>query len=377
MTEMYPPLTHPIWYLPVVLLGACIGSFLNVVIYRVPRDLSVNKPKRSFCPRCEAPILWHQNLPMISWLMLRGKCANCREPIAFRYFAVELLTALLFVAVWWRFGQDAPAVTPFLFLLMALLVAITFIDAEHLVIPLSMTWAGSLAGLVAAAVWPRLPALAESLMPDRMGGVIQSVLGWVIGFFGVWAVVLLGKLVFGRRKMVFDPEADWCLREPENDQETLNLVIGEEVISWWDMFYRKSDRLIIEASQVRVNGEEVEAGAMTIRETEVDFPDGRTLKIEELKSLDGRASRMVIPREAMGMGDAHLMGVIGAFFGWSAVLFALFAGCIFAILAALVRRIGMGIPLPFGPFLAMGALAWAFGGWKLWQAYLQMLGPGW
>ena len=69
------------------------------------------------------------------------------------------------------------------------------------------------------------------------------------------------------------------------------------------------------------------------------------------------------------------MGVIGAFFGWSAVLFALFAGCIYAILAALVRRIGMGIPLPFGPFLALGALTWAFGGWKLWQAYLELLGP--
>ena len=110
---------------------------------------------------------------------------------------------------------------------------------------------------------------------------------------------------------------------------------------------------------------------------EVELPDGRTLQIEELKSLEGGATRMVVPREAMGMGDAHLMGVIGAFFGWSAVLFSLFAGCVFAILAAVVGRIGFGIRLPFGPFLAMGALAWAFGGWMLWQAYLQMLGPGW
>lgn len=371
------PLSHPLWYLPVLMVGACIGSFLNVVIYRVPRDLSVNEPKRSFCPRCEYAIPMHLNLPLISWLMLRGKCANCGGRISFRYFAVELLTAVLFGVVWWLFGEQAPAVTPFLFLLMALLVPITFIDAEHLVIPLSMTWAGSVAGLLAAVVWPRMPALGAMIEPDRVGGLIQSGLGWLIGFFGLWAVVLFGKLAFGRRKLAFPEQADWALREPENDQETLNLVIGEEVISWWDMFYRKSDRLIIEASRLRLDGEEIDPGTLTIRETEVELPDGRTLQIEKLKALDGRAERVVIPREAMGMGDVHLMGVVGAFFGPAAVLFSLFAACVYAIGAAIFGRIGFGIRLPFGPFIALGALTWLFGGWKLWQAYLEMVGLGW
>jgi len=377
MAGMFPPLSHPLWYLPVVLLGACVGSFLNVVIYRVPRDMSVNEPKRSFCPRCEYPIPMYLNLPVISWLMLRGKCANCGGRIAFRYFGVELLTAVLFGVVWCLFGGVAPAVTPLLMLLMALLVAITFIDAEHLVIPLSMTWAGSLAGLAAAAVWPRLPMLAWGVVPERVDGLIQSGLGWVIGFFGLWAMVLFGKLAFGRRRLNFPEQADWRLREPESEEETLSLVIGDEEVSWWDMFYRKSDRLIIEASRLRVDGEEVETGTLVIRETEVELPDGRSLKIEELKALDGRAERVVIPREAMGMGDVHLMGMVGAFFGWSAVLFSLFSACVFAILAALIGRIGFGIRLPFGPFIALGALSWLFGGWMLWQAYLEMLGLGW
>ena len=93
--------THPIYEFLfgafAIVLGAAVGSFLNVCIYRWPVDLSINKPRRSFCPNCKQPIPWHQNLPLISWLFLRGRCANCGAKIAFRYFAVELVTALLFL----------------------------------------------------------------------------------------------------------------------------------------------------------------------------------------------------------------------------------------------------------------------------------------
>ena len=79
------------------LLGAAIGSFLNVGIYRLPRDISIKEPRRSFCPTCKTQIPWRQNIPLVSWLLLRGRCANCGARIAFRYFGVELLTALLFL----------------------------------------------------------------------------------------------------------------------------------------------------------------------------------------------------------------------------------------------------------------------------------------
>src|SRR5450432_4898101 len=136
-------------------LGAAIGSFLNVCIYRLPRDLSVNEPRRSFCPACKKPIPWQQNLPLISWLLLRGKCANCGSRIAFRYFAVELLTALLFLAVWLAFPWPVALVY---WVFVSLLVAATFIDFEHFIIPDEITLGGTAAGVLASFA---LPALME------------------------------------------------------------------------------------------------------------------------------------------------------------------------------------------------------------------------
>src|SRR4028119_444888 len=134
-------------------LGAVVGSFLNVCIYRMPLDLSVNEPKRSFCPSCKKQIPWHQNLPLISWLFLRARCGNCGSRIAFRYFAVELLTALLFLAVWRSFSWDVALVY---FVFVALLITATFIDFEHFIIPDEITLGGTAAGVVACLIVPGL-----------------------------------------------------------------------------------------------------------------------------------------------------------------------------------------------------------------------------
>jgi leader peptidase (prepilin peptidase)/N-methyltransferase len=372
--SFYPPFDHWLWYIPAFLIGACIGSFLNVVIYRVPLGMSVNEPKRSFCPLCKNPIPMWLNFPMVSWLWLRGKCKECHAPIAFRYFGVELLTALLFTAVWWLFAPLSVGVIIFLWVLMALLVSITFIDAEHLIIPTSLTWAGSLIGLGACAVWPQLPVLAGDGGTWREG-LKQGAIGWVVGFVGLWAVVELGKMAFGKKALKFEKPVAWSLKEPENDQDPMCFVIDGEEIAWWDIFSRKSDRLLVETTDIRVSGESVGGGAVIIRELEVQLPDGTVHHLSKIKSLDGMATSAVIPREAMGMGDVHLLGMIGAFFGWTGVFFSLFAASVFAILAAVIGRIGFGRQLPFGPFLAMGAVAWMFGAWRIWAWYMDSLGP--
>ena len=337
--------------------------------------MSVNEPKRSFCPLCKKNIPMWLNLPLISWLWLGGKCRECRSPIAFRYFGVELLTAVLFTATWWIFVPQAPGVVVFLWVLMALLVAITFIDAEHLIIPTSFTWAGSVVGLAACAVWPQLPVMAGVAGEGWLAGLKEGGMGWIVGFFGLWGVVEMGKKAFGKKAMSFDAPVKWSLKEPENNVDPMCFVIDDEEVQWWDIFSRKSDRLLVEATSIRVDGQDVGHGSLVIRELEIELPDGTIHQLAALKSLDGTATSTVIPREAMGMGDVHLLGMVGAFFGWSGVLFTLFSSSIFAIIAALIGRIGFGKQLPFGPFLAMGAAAWMLGAWKIWEWYMNLLAP--
>lgn len=123
-------------YVFVFVIGACIGSFLNVVIYRVPNEKSLLTG--SACPSCGKPIRLYHNVPILGWLMLGGKCRDCKAPIAWRYPAVELLTALLFGLVYWQIG-----LTPYLpvaLVFTAAMLALIFIDAEHMILPNVITY---------------------------------------------------------------------------------------------------------------------------------------------------------------------------------------------------------------------------------------------
>lgn len=124
-------------YLACAFFGLCIGSFLNVVIYRVPRHLSILRPA-SACPSCHHEIRPYDNVPVFSWLILRGRCRDCRAPISPRYPLVEAATAGLFVAVAWRLGDNWAI--PAYCLLVAGLLALAIIDAETLTLPRSIVW---------------------------------------------------------------------------------------------------------------------------------------------------------------------------------------------------------------------------------------------
>jgi leader peptidase (prepilin peptidase)/N-methyltransferase len=155
----------------VIALGLIVGSFLNVVIGRLPHGESVVRPG-SRCPKCKHAIRWYENIPVVSYLALRGRCRNCKEPISILYPVVELLTGLLFLAAKLRFGLSLELLLrdfPFL----AILVAVTFIDLDHRIIPDPL----SLGGLA----WGLITSLAFSLIPGLGLGVST---GWITSFVG-------------------------------------------------------------------------------------------------------------------------------------------------------------------------------------------------
>jgi len=349
-------------------LGAVIGSFLNVSIYRLPRDLSVNKPRRSFCPACHAPIPWQQNVPLLSWLMLRGRCAQCGAKISFRYFGVELLTALLFLAVWEFFPwQIALAYWVFI----SILIVATFVDLEHFIIPDQVTIGGTIIGIVASFVVPQLMA-ADS----RVVALVRSVLAAALGYVILWIVLEGGKIAFGKKRVELETPTPFNWTRHGDDAD---LVVGEERSLWSDYFARERDRLILHCDEAKIDQRAFGAEVLEFHYNRVRVRD-EEFALDAIDQISGVARELEIPREAMGRGDLKFLAAIGAFLGWRGVLFSIFAGSVFgSIIGLATLLLGKRVwsaKLPFGPYLAFGAMVWMFFGEKFVGWYLQLVNPG-
>lgn len=354
-------------------LGACVGSFLNVCIYRWPLGLKVNEPARSFCPGCRRQIPMLQNIPLLSWLLLRGRCAGCQSPIAFRYFAVELLTALVFLGLWMVFP---PGQAIALALLAVACIVTVFVDFEHYIIPNQVTWGVLPFGLLASALVMELHG-----QPTWWQGLLQGVLGAALGYAILWAIVELGKRAFGRQKREFASPVPWELRDGPADAP--ELALAGETLAWEDIFSRQSDRLVIETSGVLVDGRKKEsADRVTVAWDHVEITSGegkpRRFELSALKSLGGETTKVVVPREAMGMGDVFFLCMAGAFVGWKGVLFTVFCASVYgslfgALVWALGRRHWAG-RIPFGPWLVAALWTWILAGHTLFLWYLDWLG---
>jgi len=349
------------------ILGAAVGSFLNVCIYRLPVDLSVNKPRRSFCPSCKRPIPWHQNLPLISWVMLRGRCANCGSKIAFRYFAVELLTALLFLAIWQTFSWHV-AVAYWIF--VSFLIVGTFIDFEHFIIPDRVTIGGIIAGIIASVT---VPTLMDT--DSRLAAGVRSVLAAALGYAILLIVLEAGKIAFGRKRIRFDTPTPFTWTKREDDAD---FVIGSEKSLWSDHFAREKDRLLLQCDQAKIDNHSYGTVALNFHYDRVGV-EGQVLPLDHITQITGVARKLTIPREAMGRGDLKFLAAIGAFLGWRAVLFSLFAGSllgsIIGLITLIVGKRVWSAKLPFGPYLAFGAVSWIFFGDTFLHWYAGFLSP--
>ncbi len=352
-------------------LGAVVGSFLNVCIYRLPLGLSVNEPRRSFCPECKKQIPFSQNIPLVSWLVLRGRCAKCGCKIPFRYFAVELLTATLFLAVWlkcWGSGEWILAL-PY-WILVSLLIVATFIDFEHFIIPNEITWGGVAAGIVLSLAIPPMMR-AESNLVSGLFSLAAAALGYGL----LWLVVELGKKAFGKRRIKLDPPHKFTWTR---DGEDGDLVIGDDKMRWSELFSREKDVLLLECSTVEIADRRHENTRIQFFYNRVVWNDGAA-DLDKLNTISGVASEVVIPREAMGFGDVKFIAAIGAFLGWRAVFFTVMSasmiGALVGTLAILAGRREWSAKIPFGPYLALGALIWMFSGPGIVSWYLGFVNP--
>jgi len=351
------------------LFGACFGSFLNVVIYRLPLpDLRVSQPKRSFCPNCKRTLPWYENLPVLGWLFLRGKCAGCKSGISFRYPLVELLSALGLVFLFaTRPWPEAAALSLFFLLLLAA----TFIDFDHLIIPHEITFGGAAAGLIAASLVPGLHG-AELWWK----GLLAAVLAAAAGFALLWTVVNLGKLAFGKRRESYDKPERWTISQPDPEQAPI-LKLGDVEIEWWDLFFRPTDRLEMTCPKARIGPKNFTDAQLIIREESIEV-GGETISLEDVERMSGTTTEVVIPREAMGQGDIWFLMMIGTFTGWKGVLFTVAFASFFGTIAGTVPRLfgksDWFNRIPFGPYLALAAGVWVVWGPSLVRWYLGMIG---
>lgn len=351
----------PFWTFCFFVFGCVIGSLLNVCIHRMPRGESIVHPP-SHCPHCGYAIPWYLNVPLVTWLWLRGRCANCRHEISARYFLVELLTGLVFAACWLEYGHQSAWVALVFCLMIAGLIVATFIDFEHFIIPDEITLGGIVAGLLLAFFVPGSHRRFPWGLPMQRPGqaMVDSILGAVTGAALIYGILRLGKLLFGRLKVNLAPGTRILFTETA-------LKFPDHEMPYEELFYRAGDTIRLQAEQVEMvdrcfSKVEVRLQPKQLRVGEEIFDPEQVLHLEVV------TDQVILPREAMGLGDVKFMGAIGAFLGWRAVIFSLalssIIGSLVGVALVVTGRRSWSNRLPYGPYIAVAAIIWIFGGYK-------------
>lgn len=192
-------------------LGCCVGSFLNVCIWRLPRGIGIQSPSRSLCPKCEHELAWYDNIPLLSYALLRGRCRYCSEPISWRYPVVEAATGIVFAGIYVQQGlvhATPPEQLIIMGLVAALLIIASGVDMTHFIVPDEISVFGIMAALLAGLLVPELHAGPETYHTlsgltgiAAVDGLIGSALGAVVGGGLVYLFAVVGSLMFGREAL--------------------------------------------------------------------------------------------------------------------------------------------------------------------------------
>jgi leader peptidase (prepilin peptidase)/N-methyltransferase len=376
------------WSVVMFALGSIVGSFLNVCIHRLPLNESVVSPP-SHCPHCKYSIPFYLNIPLVTWLYLRGKCKNCGAPISIRYFLVELLTALTFFGSWLHFGRQSVALALIYSIFLSGLIVATATDFEHIIIPDEITIGGTVAGFIFSFLVPALQGKDYSLKES----MASSLLGIAVGAGSIYALLRGGKLVFGRKRKNFSTDTRIIFTEtdlilPATEPffaRVWNAVTGRaatnpsalEAIPYGEILYRDNDTIQFHATTLELVDRCYKDVPVRVTQTELAIGEEK-INPESVVHMEVQTSKITLPQEAMGLGDVKFMGAIGAFLGWKAVVFTLvvssfIGGFLVGIPLVLMGKRGLSSKLPYGPYLAAAAALWVFAGPQLIQWYLKLM----
>jgi len=359
-----------IWFTFVFALGCCIGSFLNVVIYRLPREKSLVHPG-SACPACGAPIRFYDNIPLLSWLMLGGRCRQCKAPVSARYFVIEFITGVVFLGLFIVYFRSTmlSQMPPFLqggwiifllhIMLLSAFIAASAIDLELWIIPLSICWFVTGAAFIGNAVAQTVFAsvrTASSLLPVAGFSTGALALGGVLGL--VVSLMLLATGLIKRSYEQADLAETHTANEVPVDDDTYNhrKEVAYEVV------------FLVPVVLGAVAAYTLAARVSSIHEAWQTL-SARPLVSGLLGSVWGYLVGCAIVwgtrilgtfafgKEAMGLGDVHLMGAAGAVIGAGMVTVAFFIAPFFGLGWALFQLFFKKTrQIPYGPFLSLGTL---------------------
>jgi leader peptidase (prepilin peptidase)/N-methyltransferase len=246
----------------------------------------------------------------------------------------------------------------------------TFVDLEHFIIPDQITIGGTIAGIVASFLVPELMS-ADS----RLAALIRSALAAALGYVILWIVLEGGKIAFGKKRVELDAPTPFTWTRHSDDAD---FVVGEERSLWSEYFAREKDRLLLHCDEAKIDNRSFGTEVLEFHYNRVRV-GADEFSLDTVDQISGIAHELEIPREAMGRGDLKFLAAIGAFLGWRGVFFSIFAGSVVGSIVGLATLlIGKRVwsaKLPFGPYLAFGAVIWMFFGEKFVQWYFQFISP--
>ncbi|MBW8003085.1 MAG: prepilin peptidase [Planctomycetes bacterium] len=359
-----------IWYTFTFAVGSCIGSFLNVIIYRMPRDKSIVTPPSS-CPACGKLIRFYDNIPLISWLILAAKCRYCKAPISPRYFIIELLTGVLFIGMYiLYFQQNINSGVSLLrnaglliylvhIILLSALIASSAIDIELWIIPLSICWFATAVGILASTfgVYVIDPSVIKGyfLLPSASAKTAALSAGAAIGM-----VISLILLATGAIKRSYESDDTSGQTDPQDKpQNTDEPKINHRLEMCREMLFLMP--IIICSVAALLATQKIPA----LQSWWLDFS-----QIPAIAGLLGSLwgyfigcgivwctrifGTLAFGKEAMGLGDVHLMGAAGTIVGPVFVFIAFFVAPFFGLLWAATQMFFRKIrQIPYGPFLSL------------------------